>query len=292
MRRLTTQAAWGVGCLVGLMIVAWLLTYGLLSRPPSTGIPFTATDGAVGEQQQEIFVLRVRELAAQEGVWSASNMMAIFAVVATIIGGFGLHFLRETVRQTQQASEYAQQTLSVARDEFRGALRLKTLTGKNDGAFSRGSMSLSARFLNEGKTKVTNCQFQYLIRNQSEGDLPITEFSEPITIETGDVFAGEDPRSKAFYRFDLPDSPDPFQLTIVIRLTFVDKYKRFECIDYSGRIGVHDGLSNKVSGSWSPADMVAATEFEVLNYGNYSSCLSPEELMREKNAERSSAATY
>lgn len=49
------------------------------------------------EQEQNEFIASKRDLNAQEGVWRASNAMAILTAFATIIRGIGLYLIRQTL---------------------------------------------------------------------------------------------------------------------------------------------------------------------------------------------------
>jgi len=54
------------------------------------------------EQQRNEFVSSKRDLNAQEGVWRASNAMAISTAIATVIGVVGVYLLRQTLVATSE----------------------------------------------------------------------------------------------------------------------------------------------------------------------------------------------
>lgn len=55
-----------------------------------------------------------RDLAAQEGVWRASNVIALLGFIQVMIGFLGLYLIAATLKETRKASSAARKTLSEA----------------------------------------------------------------------------------------------------------------------------------------------------------------------------------
>jgi len=139
-----------LGVFLLFILVVGLAKYALVSKPPPAGIEeseYTYTSPNA-ENQQEVkvtgnscaddhcpacctkadneqykrneFVSSKRDLNAQEGVWRASNAMAILTAVATIIGGFGVYLLKQTLVATRQ-------TLNATKDATEVVMRSNIL---------------------------------------------------------------------------------------------------------------------------------------------------------------------
>lgn len=102
MKSLACYCTIAVGFLALIGMTVFLIS--VVSVPPPTSIE-TREYNESADQRSKEFVSSKRELNAQEGVWRASNALAYFTAIATVIGVIGLFLLRETLLATRRTLE-------------------------------------------------------------------------------------------------------------------------------------------------------------------------------------------
>ena len=180
--------------------------------------------------------LNKQDLVAQQSMAKSTHWIMLISLGGLIIGGFGLFYLKKTVGHSQEASNYALQTLNVAKDEYRCDMVVvdRPTHLRNPDNFP-AKINFGFGFANYGKTNAFKCSYSWgfteftgnheIISNFDAGQGSIGEGkvqpNRPTILIDGFLFEFETPKDYA--------------KRIVIRLQGFDKFDEPFCIDFSAR---------------------------------------------------------